>query len=202
MQQDDALDFLNDAYVDIAVRTEILVREMAGVTSGNTIAIPDGAGADPAAIRVLSLHLAGVPIEFTDDMTWHSHSQAGSSPSRTLGRVDEDGMTIVMYPTPSAGTAYVLKHSWFPSGTTVATRRLDDPTDTPKLPQHLHRKLIYYAQAMAWNGLGEDGKHDRAMALYERGLPEPRLGRALIAPGPDSLLVVPGPFDRVTSKHI
>ena len=199
--QDDVTDYLNDAYVDLATRLEILVREKTG-TVGSGIPVPDGSGTDPAAIRVISLFLGSTPVYFTDDATWQSHLDSGSTPSRTLARIDEDSNIIELYPEPEASTAYTLKYSWFPSGTGSTTKLLDDPTDKPALPQHLHRKLVYYAQAEAYEALGEDEAAVRARQKFEQGLPEPKLGRALIAPGPDSLLVMPGPFDRSTSRHI
>lgn len=200
IDQDDMTDLLNDAYVDLATRLELLVKEKTGTTSGNTLAIPDGTAADPAAIRIEQLRVAGKEVEFTDQQTWQSWSDAASTPTRTLAR--PFGSNIELYPTPTTGSAYALRYVYIPSGTTQATRRLDDPTDVPLLPAHLHRKLVVYAQAEAYAILGELDKHDRAQAKYEAGLPPPRLGGGLRFPSPDSLLVVPGPFDRVDSKHI
>jgi len=199
---DDVIDYLNDAYVDIATRLELLQTEKSGTTSaGFTIDIPDGSAADPAFIRILRLKLdTNTDVYFTDAATWQSHKDQASTPTRTLGRVYNG--KIELYPTPATGTAYVLRGVYIPSGTTAATRRLGDPTDIPKLPAHLHRKLVYYAQAQAQLVLGQDVTYDRLMGTYEQGLPEVRAGRPILSPGPDALLVEPGPFDRVTAKHI
>src|SRR5688572_26825850 len=92
VSQDDMIDALNDAYVDLAVRLEVLKRETAGTTSGGTVPIPDGTGEPPACIRIFALRLADGPVDFTNDATWFSHFDGDSSPRRTLARVDEDEM--------------------------------------------------------------------------------------------------------------
>lgn len=200
---DDIVDWLNDAYVDLASRLEVLVRTKTGTTSGATLAIPDGSGTDPAAVRILSLTLGtDDQVEFTDAATWQSHKDGGTSPPRTLGRLGNDGASIELYPTPTTGTSYSMRYVWIPSGTGTGTKLLDDPTDEPKLPKHLHRKMVIYAQAQGKLALGEYYDHDRLMALYEQGLPPPPVGKALIFIGPDSILPTPGPFDRPRSKHI
>lgn len=177
--------YLNEGMLDLAARLRLLQAESSGTTSGSSISLP----AD--FVAAISLRLGTDDVEFVDDDTFWMSSDDGTTPVRTLGRVFND--TIELYPTPSTGTAYKLRYSKKP--TALATG-----TDTPALPEELHRKLVFYAASLVRLKEEAEGHADRYMAMYEDGLPA-LSPRERIIPGPITLSFVAGPFDN-PNEHV
>lgn len=144
---------------------------------------------------LISLRLGsdGDDVEFVSDETWYSHSDASNTLDHTIARIFNE--SIVLYPTPTAGSSYTLQYIKKPTA-------LSAGGDIPAIPEELHTKLVYYACARAKYVEGEDEKGDRWMAFYEDGLPPPSLASKRNMPGPLSLIPAPGVFDTSDSRHI
>lgn len=179
-------DWLNEAQRDLADRQGIFSVSATGTTSGNTIALP------ATLIEIKSLHLAGEPVEFTSADIWNSWSNAGDTPLRTLGKVL--GTNIVLYPTPTTGTAYTLIHTFFPTD-------LANDNDDVTLPPELEDKMVYYAISRAYMKWREFATADRFMTMYLTGLAGSSSGRSRVQPGPLSITFEGGPFDTADARH-
>lgn len=184
-QDQEVEDWLNDGYVDMCARLQVLQFESSDVTTSDSIALPPGAN-DPEPVQVLSLRFGDDDVEWVDDVTFNSWYDSDATPPHTLGKVWNTG--IELYPAPALGTAYTLRYSYLP---TV----LDTVEDEPLLPTHLHVKLVYYAAAQAKLKYGELDEADRFLVMYEQNLPPPIRGLVLMRPAPLSLVPEGGPFD-------
>lgn len=181
--------WLNEAYLDIASRLRLVRDQTTGNTlAGNVIALPTS----KEVLEIVSLRLATVDVAFVDDDTWNSWSDSAESPPTTLGRVFNGN--IELYPTPTTGTAYVLRYVESPP-------ELVAGADVPDLPTYLHWKLVHYARYLA---LLKDGDSDATnhLAKYELGLPDPPTGIVKIQPPPYGVSFAAGPFDVADAAHI
>lgn len=178
--------WLNEAYYDLAARFELLERETAATTAaGFTIALPTTSNTE--TLEILSLRLGSADdVLFVDSQLWNDMKDKGLSPSATIGRVF--GANIELYPTPTTGTAYVLRCNYIPAP-------LASGADVHVLPLQVERKLVEYATAKSKYKDGQLDEGDRLMMLYEQGLPKFNASQTRHHPGPWTLLPEPGPFD-------
>jgi hypothetical protein len=128
---------------------------------------------------------------FPDDEVFESWKDSGGTPPRRLARV-KDPSTIETYPT-AVSKSYTLDF-W------RAPATLSDGVDVPEIPQELHIRLVYSAQAEAKLKEGELAQADRYLAMYEAGLPPRATGRDRVLPGPLSMAPQPGWFE--TSDYL
>jgi hypothetical protein len=175
-------EWANEALLDLVARLRLLQDQAAGVTAGNTIALP----ADLLEVSGLRLGAAGDDVAFVDTDTWFDYSDAGGTPPVTLGRVF--GGTLELYPTPTTGTAYSLRYVVKPAVLTA-------DSDTPEIPEELHVRLANYARAHAKYKAAELNEGNTYMALYEANLPSSPRGRRRQFPGSLSLTPIGNTFD-------
>ena len=178
-------DWLNDGYIDLSARLQLLQKEKSTTTAAATIPLPPTVS-DPEPVQVLSLRFGDDDVEWVDDDTFNAWKDSDATPPHTLGRVWNSA--IELYPVPSIGTAYVLRYSYLPAV-------MEDVGDEPALPVHLHVKLVYYALAQAKLKYGELDEADRFLVMYEQNLPPPIRGLITLRPAPLSLIPVGGVFD-------
>lgn len=183
-------EWTNEAQLDLVARMELLQKQAAGVTAGNTIALP----ADLLDVISLRLGTADGNVAFVDTDTWFDFSDAGATPPKTLGR--PFGNNLELYPTPTTGTAYSLRY-------VVKPAPLVNDSDTPEIPEELHVRLVNYDRAHAKIKAAELQEGNTYMALYEAGLPSSPRGKRRQFPGPLSLAPVPGVIDEdPEARHI
>lgn len=183
---DDVSDWLNEAQLDLARRTELLQHTKTGTLSTATLPLPPTPASDPAVLKVVLLRLgADDDVAFTDYDTLNAWKDEGTTPPRTLGFV-WDG-AVEFYPVPVSGTAYELRYLKAPT-------ELAGPEDVPELPVELHFKLVAYARWQALLKMGDD-RAGQYLGLYETGLVRRTMGRDAKWPGPLQLIAEPGPFD-------
>lgn len=187
-------DWLNEAYLDIAARQGLLQATLsttmgaAGTSVANgTIDLPDD------FLVIIGLRLGGdTNTRLVDDNEFWAHYDDGASPIDTLYRVYND--KIELYPAPTSGTEVSLRYTRKPVP-------LSAGSDEPAIPEPEHKRMVRYAQAHGMRKEEREGLSDRYLAEYEEGLPALN-SRARMLPGPFTLSFVPGPFDRVDSRHI
>jgi hypothetical protein len=176
--------WLNDACLDIAARLRLLKGRTPGTANADgTVDLP---ATFMELIRLEISYDAGSDlVEMVDDAVFDSWQESDGDPSNRLGRI-KSTTAIETYPAATS-LAYTLDYWKKPTA-------LSADGDVSELPEELHLKAVYYAQAEALSKANERGESDRKMAMYEDGLPalQPR-GRAL--PGPISIKPAPGPFD-------
>ncbi len=181
-------DWLNDAQIDLASRLRIMRNTATGVSAGNTIALP----AD--FIEALDLELDDGSTDQVPDDYYESWERSDAEyPIRSVWRIK--GSTIEIYPTPEAGTAYVLSYVSLP------TNLEEGVQETSDLPVELHPRMVKYALAQAKWLMNEEGMGDRAMAEYENGLPAHPLGRPRNFAGPPTLRREPSNWDGGQTVH-
>lgn len=179
--------WLNDAYTDLATRTDTIEGTFSGTTAGATLALPPTGTSVVSRPTSLRLGLAGDDdVVFVDDDVWNSWFDSGATPEFTLGRVYAH--QIELYPTPTTGTAYTLRALLIPAPLAAGA-------DVHLLPIQLERKLVLYAQAQAKLKLAEDTSAQEYLAMYEQGLPAVSIGTEQQNPGPFTLIPMAGPWD-------
>jgi hypothetical protein len=174
--------WLNDAQLDLATRLELLQYEWTGTTTTYQVALPTS----PALVHLSRLRVGGYAVTFVDDDVWWEVSDAASGDATApIARIFNGNFEIA--PTPSSGTAYVVRGSREPTA-------LSAPNDTSALPAQLHPKMVKCAQYQA---LLKDGspRWEEYMQEYERSLPSPPTGIVKLIPGPLVMRLAPGPFD-------
>lgn len=167
-------DWLNDAYLDLCARLRKPEATATGTTDANgEITLPTD------FIEPKRLFVGGTRITWTDPDVYTSYSYPGADPGVTIYRIWDD--TIETYPA-QASTAYVLEYTAKP---TIMEDNGDSPSD---LPEELHIRLVYYAQAQAKYVEAEITEGNLLMAQYERGLSDlPRAGQRSVG-GPIALI--------------
>jgi hypothetical protein len=179
--------WLNDAQLDLASRLRPLTKTTTGTLSTTTLALPS----DFLGLR--TLRFGDDDIEVVDDEVFNDAVDAGAVLDHTMARITEGKFEF--YPTPAVGTAYELRYYRKPT-TLVAD------ADVSELPEELHVKMVYWALFQAMLQVGEEGRADRWLALYEKDLPPASIGLRLW-PGPLSVEPAMGPFDKVPdSVHV
>jgi hypothetical protein len=193
IRESDVQDWINEAQLDIVARLDLNHGTTTEVTEAigagdNTIALPTG------FVEVISLRLGDDDdAEFTSGANWNAWSDDGAEPGHTLYRIF--GSVIELYPTPDAGTEYTLRFVKEPT-------TLDSAEDTPGIPTHLHRKLVFYARAMALAQEKDFQGSTYWLGLYEDGLPPVPSGREKYVPGPVQVTPAAGVFDTPGARHI
>ncbi len=185
-------DWFNEAYFDIASRTELFDQEATGVTlAGFTLPLPTS----PELLEIRSLELgASDDVEFVAAEVWDSWKESGATLGHSLGRIFNE--LIELYPTPVTGTAYVLRYKKLPP-------RLVTSDDLHLLPTALERKLLEYAKGQAKMKQGELDAAANWIALYETCLPPADNGRSRARPGPLTVTRELNVFDRdIRRAHI
>lgn len=169
-------DWLNEAYIDVAVRLKLIKGTASGTTSaGGLITLP----ADSS--ELIALRLPNLPddIEFVDNKTFLETKDTNAYVFPTQGRVFNGQIELI--PAPSTGTAYELKYVKVPTA-------LSADEDVTLLPREVDQRLVWYALAFAKLKEGEMGQHDRFFNMYEMGLPPSPLGLWKDRPGPMTLV--------------
>jgi hypothetical protein len=191
---DDIEAWVNEAQMDLAARLGISQQEVSGTTAaGFTIDLPPTPASDDQVIRVTSLRLGDDDdVEFTSSDNWNAWKDEAGTPEHTIGRVFAGA--IELYPTPETGTDYVLRYEALPAP-------LANDDDVSSLPHHLHTRLLFYARAMAYLKLSDQGNSDRFLGMYLDGLPAAELGASKLIPGPLTITREAGPFDTVEARH-
>lgn len=183
-------DWINEAQLDVAARLRPVTNKATGTTSaGNTLAVP----ADFLALRTLRLDTDGDgtvedDVEIVDDDVFNDSVDEGVTLDHTIARVIDGNFEF--YGTPTTGTAYELVYYQKPTD-------LSADGDVSVLPLELHKKLGYYALYQSMMQVGEEGRADRWLALYEEGLPPLSVGLRLW-PGPLSVEPEKNQFDLTT----
>lgn len=151
-------DWLNDAYLDLCARLRRPEATATGTTDANgEITLPTD------FVEPRRLFVDGSKVTWVDPDVYTSYSYTGDDPGQNIFRIWDD--TIETYPA-QASLAYVLEYTAKP---TPMSDTGDEPTD---LPEELHVRLVFYAQAQAKYVEGEITEANLYMAQYERGLPD------------------------------
>lgn len=187
----DITDWLNEAQRDLSHRLPLVQAETTGTWAGTSLALP------ATLTDIISFRLVDDDVQFVDNADWWTNYDDEGDPDPSIGRVFNGAIEV--YPTPAAGTAYALRYYKEPAD-------LSAGADVSTLPLELHMRMVRYAQAMAKLKEGDIGMHREYMAMYEGSgrmqLPKSDLGRARIQPGPITIQMEAGPFDRIDSRHI
>lgn len=182
----DVDDWLNEAYVDLASRLDVIEFEVQGLTTGNpSLPFPD-VESFPEVLRPMILRLGTEDVEFVDSDTFYAWADVGAIPAHTIAYIFNN--VILLHPNPEADIDFVFRYSSSPEP-------LVNDTDEPLVPSYMQTKMVRYAQAQAWYKTDEITRGDRALASYEQGLPPVPGGRDKTIPGPVTLMMEPGPFD-------
>lgn len=180
--------YLNDAALDLNARLKVLTKETSSTvsTSDGTIALPTD------FISPITLRLGTDDVEWVaDDVFWYASDNA-LSVSPTYGRIFNE--FIETYPAAANGTAYKLRYVKKPTA-------LSAGADVSAIPEEHHKRMVDFARARARLKEGYEGQSDRYMAMYEDGLPA-MTPRNRVIPGPLTITMEGGPFDRIDSAHI
>lgn len=189
VKEQEVEDWLNEAALDIAVRLGLFRKQR---TQADAVILAGGLIALPADLyEIKTLRLGTDDVEFTNDEVFNSWKDATLTPDQKLGRVF--GANIELYPAPATTAAYELRYVATPTLMDTPEDEPDSPTQA--IPEHLHPKLVRYAQAHALIKEREVEQGETYLAMYEQGLPPPPLGRVRIHPGPLRLSPVPSIFE-------
>lgn len=177
-------DWINEAYYELASRFEHLRHQATGTVT-DSIALPT----TPPVVRIQLLVVDGdeQPIVFVDEEAFQSYRLSGAAPTVRIARVF-DGV-IHLWPTLEVATDYTLDYVALPSVV------LAGDTDTPELPEHLHPRLIRYAQAQAMLKSDDLQRYGEYQAMFHAGLPEAPGTTHNDRPGPLQLSPELGYFD-------
>ena len=187
----DYLDWLNEAQVDLAARLQLFEEQVSSTTSGNSIAL----STSPELLEIQDLLLGTDDrVEFISSPDWNALLDNGATPTRTVARVFDGN--IELYPTPTTGTAYVLRFKRLPTPLIAGE-------DTVELPSQLHRKAIEYMKAQGRFKSGDFDEGNNWLSLYEQSLPRVSSGRERFFTPPISMTRRPSAMDLQTgARHI
>ncbi len=184
------LEYLNEAQLDIAMRTLAIQAETTGTFSTYQVALP------ATYISFVSLRV-GAEIEdaeWVDNETFDSWKRSGGTPPRSMARIFASNVEV--YPTPSVGTAYTFRYARTPTA-------LASGSDVPEVAEYWQvHNMVRYAQAHCKLKDGETGEFEAYMGMFNEGLPETKGPTTKFKPGPISIRFEPGPFDTYDAGHI
>lgn len=144
--------------------------------SGNAIALPT----DFKEHIWLQMDSTDDYAEFVDEDVWNSWQDSGGDPGHTLARVFNGN--IECYPTPAAGSDYVLRYWTISSAPSSFTGSL-------------RAKCVNYARAHALYKMDNPAMADRYMAMFEQGIPEPNVRTKNSQVLPTAIYLAGGYFD-------
>ena len=184
-------DWLNEAQLEIAVKTLCIQEEATGTTTTYQLAVPSN------YLSVATMRLgSAVPydtVEWVDNEVFNSWKDTAGTPDHTLGRIFENNFEF--YPTPTSGTAYTLRYARVPT-------ILDNDADAPEVMLSYQHNMVRYAQGQGKLMDGESGEAQAFDAMYREGLPEGKGPEQNYKPGPMTVRWEAGPFDTSDARHL
>ena len=181
--------WLNEAQRDLAARLPILQKQTNVVVTGNAAPLPD----DLLKLRRARHGTEDIEFELTDEDFWDAKDN-NTMPDPRVGRIFAGSLEL--HPGLVDGSILTLRYTFLPAELTTVNLN-----GVPVLPEHLHDKMVKFAQAEALYKEREDALADRKKAEYEADLPARDLGLGRVTVK-QRLEWEPGPFDAPGAAHL